>query len=118
MEWNLSAGNGAIVREVNFDRDVDEGVVVGMDVETDGVGEKSYRVEIEVELSQMLERNSAIRKRIGRILQDRNVLDLAVVPNFWADISNNVTGGKPPRYGERREKPSRLRKKIVRRDCV
>ncbi len=74
MERNLSAGNGAIVREVNFDRDVDECVVIGMNAKPNGYGEESHGVNKKVELGQMLERNSAIRKRIGRILQDRNAL--------------------------------------------
>jgi len=117
MEWNLSAGNGAIVREVNFDRDVDECVVIGMNAKPNGYGEESRGVNKKVELGQMLESNSASGKRIGRVLENGDVLDLAVVPNFWANISDDVTG-KPARYGERREKPSRFRKKIVRGDCV
>src|ERR1700730_13288586 len=40
VKWHVDAVDGTIVRKVDFDRDVDQGVVVGMDVESYGGGQK------------------------------------------------------------------------------
>jgi hypothetical protein len=55
VKGHLSAVDGAIVRELHLDGDVEEHVVVGMDVEGQGDGEKRGGVKVEVDLAKMLE---------------------------------------------------------------
>ena len=90
MERDLRTVDGAVVGEADFNGEIEEGVVVGMDVERDGGGKKGGEVEEEVDLGEMLIRGSAgrIGERSG--LGNDDVLDCLAVVSFLADIGGNI----------------------------
>ena len=90
MERDLRAVDEAVVGEADFDGEIEEGVVVGMDIERDGGGKKRGGVEEEVDLGEMLIRGSD--RRIGERsgLGNGDVLDCLAVVRFLADIDCEI----------------------------
>src|SRR6202011_2657710 len=89
VERNLRAIYGPVVGKADFDRYVDEFVVVRMDIEGHGRGEKSGRVEIEIDLRQMREGVWGEGKGRG-LLRDKDMLHFLLgIKRFGAHVGGD-----------------------------
>src|SRR5260370_36478964 len=111
---DLSAVDHAIVAEADFNWEVEEGIIVRVDVERDGCGQKRGGIEEEVDLRQMLERDAACWSGKRRRLQDRNVFDGLAVVRFVSHVGGNEScAGEPASDRQGGKEPSRVGQAIV-----
>src|SRR5260370_40505094 len=111
---DLSAVDHAIVAEADFNWEVEEGIIVRVDVERDGCGQKRGGIEAEVDLRQMLERDAACWSGTRRRLQDRNGFEGLAVVRFVSHVGGNEScAGEPTTDSEGGKEPSRLGREIV-----
>jgi hypothetical protein len=116
---NLSAADAGVTGKFNLDRDVDQKVVIGMDVEGDGRREKRRGVEKEVDLGQVCGGRAAGKVRKEWRLREGNMLDCLAVTGFGTDVGGDVTrGGKTLGDSEGGEEPRLARDEIVVGDGV
>src|SRR6202521_6204278 len=119
VEGHLRPVNGAVVGKPNFDGDVEEHVIVGMYVEGQGDREERGRVEVQINLAEMLEGFRIRAGNRGKVLANSEMLDCERVFGFLADVGDDITrGGEPASDDENREKPSGLAQKVVQGDVV
>jgi len=81
---------GAVIRQADFDGDVQAGIVVGMSTVSDGDGEKRRGVEEDVHLTEMLEEICGISTDLRKLSRGAEVEDGLAVASFMADV-----GGEP-----------------------
>src|SRR5437899_5859734 len=101
MEGDLSAVDRTVVGEANFNRNVEKGVIVRVDVESEGDGEVGVGIEEDVGLAEMLHQGGAITGERGELLRRDDMDDGLAVVSFRADIGDDgVWGGEQAGQGK------------------
>jgi len=113
MEGDLSAVDRTVVGEANFNRNVEKGVIVRVDVESEGDGEVGVGIEEDVGLAEMLHQGGAITGERGELLRRDDMDDGLAVVSFRADIGDDgVWGGEQAGQGKSGE-PAGVVEEIV-----
>ena len=108
VEGDLGTVCGGVIGEANFDGDIEEHVVIGMDVEGQSGGEESGRIEIEVKLRQARHIGvCSLYVSWGR-LNDSDVLNVPAIVGFRSDVCDGGADGG--RTGGERESGYELKR--------
>src|SRR6267154_6390090 len=105
MERNLHTADGAIVGEADLDGNVETSIVVRMNVESYGGGEKCRGVEEEIHLRKVAHRRRIRTRLQSGVLRDRDVLHRLTIAGFVANVGCYVARQYSVSDGEDWKKP-------------
>ena len=114
MERNLRAADRAVVSEADFDRQVEQFIVIWMDGEGDSGGQKRGCIEEKIDPRELFKGRQAGWIREGHGLINGDTFDGLAIVGFVSDIGGSKAGIRDTaRDGEGGEEPGRLGQKIV-----
>src|SRR5437899_1548896 len=88
-ERHLSAGYRTVVRKADLQRDVEAGVVVGMNVKSQGDRQKCPGIQVDFNLAKMLEKVRGWTGG-GELLANAHVLNDYGISGFMTHIGCNI----------------------------
>src|SRR5215471_3743879 len=88
VKRDLRSIHSAVIGVADFDRDVEEGVVVRVDVVRDGRGKQCRGVEEDFDLAEMLQKREGVCRHGRELLGGSKVRDGLAVSRFRADQSD------------------------------
>ena len=92
MKRNLHTVDRAVVREADFDGDVEASVIVGVRIEGEGDGKVSVRVKKDFGLREVLRQRGGLGAHGRKLPRRRDVKDRLAIVRFRADGGDDRVG--------------------------